>query len=103
MRRQDFESGNSVLLAGAAFAVGVVAGVVLKDTGKQIYERARGALGHREYERTIVYDENLPESLERREPTPDSGQPRFGGTGAIGVSPAAVVNAQEATKKREGA
>ena len=34
---------------------------------------------------------DLPASLERREPAPYPGQPRFGGTGAIGVAPATVV------------
>ena len=38
----------------------------------------------------LTYDENLPEPLGRREPAPYTGQPRFGGTGALGVSPAAV-------------
>ena len=46
----------------------------------------------RESKHTMVYDENLPESLERREPAPEAGQPRFGGTGAIGFSPAAATD-----------
>ena len=81
--------GNSVVLAGSAFVLGVVAGLLLKDAAKQMYERARGIHWHREYEETVSYDENLPDSLERREPSPESEQPRFGGTGALGVHPAA--------------
>jgi len=38
----------------------------------------------------VTFGENLPDSLERREPAPEPGQPRFGGTGAIGFSPAAA-------------
>jgi hypothetical protein len=56
-----------------------------------MFERARRALWHRGYKRTVTYDDNLPETLSRREPAPHAGQPRFGGTGAIGVSPATVV------------
>jgi len=82
------------------FVLGLVAGVFLKDAVKQIYARGRTALWHREYERTVTYDENLPDSLERREPAPHPGQPRYGGTGAIGVSPAAVVTPQPAEPKK---
>jgi len=92
MRRYSPEKSNSVVIAGSAFALGVVAGVVLKDAGKQIFDRARGALWHRGYERTVTYDDNLPESLGRREPAPHAGQPRYGGTGALGVSPALVAS-----------
>jgi len=74
----------------AAFAAGVAVGFVLKDAAKQIYERVRIGLAHDEHERTVVYNENLPDSLQRREPAPYEGQPRYGGTGAIGVSPAAA-------------
>ena len=88
--RNDLDRRNPTLLAGSAFALGVVAGVLFKDAGKQLFERARNSWWHREYERTIVYDENLPDSLARREPEPYEGQPRFGGTGAIGVSPASI-------------
>jgi hypothetical protein len=73
------------------FALGVVAGVLLKDTLKRTWEQwSRATLGS---ERTVVYDANLPDSLERREPAPVQNQPRYGGTGAIGVSPALVTNA----------
>jgi hypothetical protein len=84
---------NPVVLAGSAFGLGVVAGLFLKDNGKQMYERARGVLGHRDYGPVLTYDENLPESLARREPAPHAGQPRYGGTGALGVSPASVATA----------
>jgi hypothetical protein len=73
---------------GAAFALGLVTGLVLKEVGKEMYERLRGGQWHREYERTVTYDENLPDPLARREPPPEPGQPRYGGTGALGVSPA---------------
>ena len=88
MARQQFES-NSALLAGSAFALGIVAGLLLKDAAKPLLERARLWQSHRDYERTVTYDENLPDSLARREPPPEAGQPRFGGTGALGVHPAA--------------
>ena len=90
MRAQDLDRRNPVLLAGSAFVLGLVTGLALKDAGKQLFERARTGLWHREYERTVTWDENLPESLGRREPAPYPGQPRFGGTGALGVSPASV-------------
>jgi hypothetical protein len=85
MTRQNYEGQG--MLVGAAFALGLAAGFLLKDTAKQLYERARNGRWHREYERTVAYRENLPDQLERREPEPRPGQPRFGGTGAIGVSP----------------
>jgi hypothetical protein len=72
------------------FALGVAVGLVLNSVGKQMYERVRVAKWHRDYERTDVYDENLPDSLERREPAPGPNQPRYGGTGALGVHPAAA-------------
>ncbi len=90
MSGHDFERRNPVVLAGSAFLLGVVGGVLLKDTGKRIYERARSSWLHRDVERTSTFDNNLPESLGRREPEPYPGQPRYGGTGALGVSPAAV-------------
>jgi hypothetical protein len=93
MPGQELEK-NPAVLAVSAFALGLVAGLFLKDAGKQLYERARNGLRHREYEPTVRYDENLPESLGRREPAPHSGQPRYGGTGALGVSPASVVAAR---------
>jgi hypothetical protein len=90
MSGHQFERRNSVVLAGSAFVLGLVGGVLLKDAGKRMYERARTRLSHRDVERTTIFDDNLPESLGRREPDPYPGQPRYGGTGALGVSPAAV-------------
>jgi hypothetical protein len=90
MRAQDLVNRNPVVFAGTAFVLGLVTGLALKDAGKQLFDRARTGLWHREHERTVTYDENLPESLGRREPAPYPGQPRFGGTGALGVSPASV-------------
>ena len=82
---------HPVVLAGWAFMLGLAAGLFLKDAVRQMYERTRDGMWHREYERTVTYDENLPDSLARREFAPHVGQPRFGGTGAMGVSPAAAV------------
>jgi hypothetical protein len=76
--------------AGPAFALGVVAGLFLKEGVRRTQELARRKWAHREPERTVTYDDNLPDSLERREPAPREGQPRYGGTGAIGFSPAAA-------------
>jgi len=81
---------NRVVLAGATFVLGLVTGMMLKDAAKRTYERTRNTLWHRGHARTVEYDENLPESLTRREPAPDTRQPRFGGTGALGASPAAA-------------
>jgi hypothetical protein len=85
---------NGVVLAGSTFVLGLVTGMMLKDVAKRMYERTRNTLWHRGYSRTVEYDENLPEPLTRREPAPDTGQPRFGGTGAMGVSPAAARTAR---------
>jgi hypothetical protein len=75
-----------------AFALGLVTGLLLKDAAKPMLERARVWQWHRDYERTVTYDENLPDSLARREPPPEPGQPRYGGTGALGVHPSAGDN-----------
>lgn len=75
------------MLIGSSFVLGMFAGFLLKDAAKRAYKRARNAQWHREYEETVTYDQNLPEQLERREPEPRAGQPRYGGTGALGVSP----------------
>ena len=82
------------VLAGSAFVLGLAMGLLLKGAAQQMYQRARGTLWHRGYNRTVTYDDNLPDSLARREPAPEEGQPRFGGTGALGASPAAVVSPQ---------
>jgi hypothetical protein len=112
MRRQSLEEriggsrvepaavAHPVVLASSAFVLGVVTGLFLKGSATQMYERMRNRLWHRDYERTVAYDENLPDSLERREPAPHSGQPRYGGTGAIGVPSTAVVTAQPGKHKR---
>ena len=99
MRTQDLDRRNPVVLAGSAFVLGLVGGVLLKDAGKRIYERARTSLWHREVKRTSTFDNNLPESLGRREPEPYPGQPRYGGTGALGVSPAALATARPEERK----
>lgn len=85
---------NPVVLAGSTFVLGLVTGMMLKDAAARTYERTRNRLWHRGHARTVEYDENLPESLTRREPAPDTRQPRFGGTGAIGVPPATVRTAR---------
>jgi hypothetical protein len=77
-------------LGTTTFALGVLTGLVLNGPVRQLYQRARRDLQHRQSRGTVVYDENLPPSLSRREPVLAQGQPRFGGTGALGVSPRAV-------------
>ena len=94
LNRKTHGRGGSRLSLGAfgttTFALGVLTGLVLNGAARQLYQRARRGLEHRQSGATIVYDENLPPSLSRREPAPSPGQPRFGGTGGLGVSPRAV-------------
>jgi len=78
---------RDAVLISSGFVLGMVAGFLLKGVAKRAYKRARIGQWHREYEDTVTYPENLPEQLERREPAPQAGQPRYGGTGAIGVPP----------------
>lgn len=77
-------------LGTTTFALGVLTGLVLNRPVRQLYQRARRDLQHRWWPGTVVYDENLPPSLSRREPASSPDRPRFGGTGALGVSPRAV-------------
>jgi len=91
--------GNRVLI-GSAFALGLGAGLLLKGIAERMFESARAQTWHRQVERTVTYDNNLPDQLERREPAPWPGQPRFGGTGAIGVPAAAASSSVES--KGEG-
>jgi len=81
---------RKMVLMGSAFALGVATGMLMRGGAKEALERARRFKWQRDYERTVEYDESLPDSLGRREPAPRPGQPRYGGTGALGVSPAAV-------------
>ncbi len=76
--------------AGSGFVVGVVAGLFLKEGVQRAQDMLRRKQAHRDSTRTVRYGENLPDPLERREPAPHKGQPRYGGTGAIGFSPAAA-------------
>lgn len=78
---------NKAALIGSAFALGVAAGFLLKGAAKGLFKRARRKQWHREYQKTVAYGQNLPKQLERREPAPQPRQPRFGGTGALGVPP----------------
>ena len=89
MTRQNTE-GQAVFI-GSAFALGLAIGLLLQGPAKRLYEIARDARWRREHDRTISYDQNRPDQLERREPEPRAGQPRFGGTGALGVSPERVL------------
>jgi len=91
---QDVVAAYPFMLAGSTFVLGLITGMMLKDAAKRMYERTRHALWLRDYRRTVEYDENLPDSLARREPAPTTRQPRFGGTGALGVSPAAARTAR---------
>jgi hypothetical protein len=79
-----------VVLAGSAFVLGVTTGLFLPRIVRQLRDRAGWRMRDRAPQGTIVYDENLPASLARREPAPPSHQPRYGGTGSLGVSPRAV-------------
>ena len=83
------QNDNRMLIG--SFALGLGAGLMLNGTVKRVFKRARAATRHRDVEQTVSYEQNLPDQLERREPVPRPGQPRFGGTGAIGV-PSAVAN-----------
>ena len=81
-------NGGRLILAGSAFALGVAAAPLVTRAARHIRERMRGAISADES--TVSYDQNLPEPLGRREPAPQAGQPRFGGTGSLGVHPAAA-------------
>ena len=85
MTRQN--DGGTAVLIGSAFALGLAAGLLLRTPAKRLSEIARNSRWRRDYERTVTYEQNLPDQLKRREPEPRPGQPRFGGTGALGVSP----------------
>ena len=78
---------SAVVVAGSAFVMGLATGVFLPQLFKQLRDRAVQRRGPHE---TVVYRENLPGSMARREPTPAPNQPRYGGTGSLGVSPRAV-------------
>jgi hypothetical protein len=82
---------NSMAFGGLSFTLGLLTGLFLKAVAERVYERARAHQSHRDYERTVEYAENLPDSLGRREPPAEAGQPRYGGTGALGVSPESVL------------
>jgi hypothetical protein len=96
MTGRNLKWSNTASVA-SAFVAGVVTGVFMREALQRTQELARRKLAHREREDTVTYDENLPEVLERREPAPHSGQPRYGGTGAIGVSPSAVATPRRTT------
>ena len=81
--------GKAVLIV-SSMVLGMFAGFLLKDAAKRAYMRARNQW-HHGFEETVSYDQNLPAQLERREPEPRENQPRFGGTGALGVSPERVL------------
>jgi hypothetical protein len=91
MARQNY---NGMLIG--SFALGLGAGLLLNGAAKRMVRRARSGTWHRDVEETVSYDQNLPDQLERREPAPRTGQPRFGGTGAIGVPPAAISSTSRA-------
>jgi hypothetical protein len=88
-RNLEQQSGGR-LGASAAFALGVVTGILLNGAAKRTYDALRRRQWHREHEKTVTYNENIPEPLGRREPAPYAGQPRYGGTGAIGVPTSAA-------------
>jgi hypothetical protein len=80
---------NAAVLVGSGVALGLILGMILKDAASEAVYRMRNRQWRREYKRSLAYRQNLPASLARREPPPEPGQPRFGGTGALGVHPAA--------------
>jgi hypothetical protein len=80
----------SFVVAGLAFVLGLTTGLFLPSVFRQLLGDSRRTVQGGVPYRTIVYDENLPASLSRREPALDSQQPRYGGTGSLGVSPRAV-------------
>jgi hypothetical protein len=65
-----------VVLAGLAFVLGLAAGMMMKGRARHMYPR-----------------------MARREPTPHTAQPRFGGTGALDVSPAAITPPEERSNR----
>ena len=79
-----------VALIASGFGLGVLAGLFMTGAARRARELVQRKLAHRQSERTMTFDENLPDSLERREPAPEPGQPRYGGTGAMGVPPTAA-------------
>lgn len=70
------------------FALGIVVGLLFKEVVKELSEYVRAGASRRA--RVVTYPQNLPDSLERREPAPHPGQIRYGGTGALGVSPETI-------------
>ena len=60
MARQHIESQFG------AFAFGIVVGLVFKEVVKELYEYVRSGTSRRA--RVVTYPQNLPDSLERREP-----------------------------------
>jgi hypothetical protein len=75
-----------LVLAASAFGLGLATGLLLP----RVFSLFQTAIPDGPPQNTIVYDENLPRSLARREPAPYPGQPRYGGTGSLGVSPRSV-------------
>ena len=98
----ELRAVHPAMVAGSAFVLGLVTGLLLKDAASQMYARSRNRVWHREIEHTVTYDDNLPESLGRREPAPHARQPRYGGTGAMGVSPAVAVTPRTEEPKTRG-
>ena len=81
---------RKMVLMGSAFALGVATGMLIRGGAMEALDRARRFKWQRDFDQTVEYDDNLPDSLGRREPAPHAGQVRYGGTGALGVSTAAV-------------
>jgi|SRR5690349_25034970 hypothetical protein len=91
--------GGNVVIAGSAFVLGLLTGLFVKGVSKQLRDTGERLWRSDDHEPIVTYDRNLPDSLERREPAPHPGQTRFGGTGALGVSPEAVINARSEESK----
>jgi hypothetical protein len=88
-RRVDSGAPTEVV-AALAFACGLTAGLLLPRLFRRFRPGERLHSRRHTTRETVVYDENLPASLSRREPAPEPQQPRYGGTGSLGVSPRAV-------------
>jgi hypothetical protein len=82
---------DKMVLASTAFAAGLAVGLLARGGAKQMYDSLRNRPWGRGDTGTVTYDNNLPAQLKRREPAGE--EPRFGGTGALGVSPAVVAAA----------
>ena len=62
MAKRNFDGKDQLVLAGTGFVLGLLTGLFVKGVVKQFHDSQDDHLWHRDYERTVTYDENLPES-----------------------------------------